>query len=99
MFITSVNDTGDKLLISCSSVSLTPAINSCHGFSVIAGVVDKGDNLLFYLGVWIEKCLDRAPASKKGGDLNYSTHQYIFINNTYIMGVFSSVLCNTQVRL
>ena len=39
MFITGVNDTGEKLL----PVSLTPAINLCHGFSVISGVVDTGE--------------------------------------------------------
>jgi hypothetical protein len=27
-------------------VSTTPVINSCHGFSVIAGVVDNGDKFL-----------------------------------------------------
>jgi len=32
--------------ISCSSVSTTPAINPCHGFSVIAGVVIPVTNLL-----------------------------------------------------
>jgi hypothetical protein len=34
MFITGVNDTGKKL------------INPCHGFSVIAGVVDIGDKFV-----------------------------------------------------
>ncbi len=29
-----------------SPVSLTPAINPCHGFSVIAGVVDTGDKFI-----------------------------------------------------
>jgi hypothetical protein len=29
--------------ISCSPVSTTLAINPCHGFSVIAGVVDTGN--------------------------------------------------------
>jgi hypothetical protein len=29
-----------------SPVSLTPAINPCHGFSVIAGVVDNGDKFI-----------------------------------------------------
>jgi hypothetical protein len=28
------------------SVSLTPAINLCHGFSVIAGVVDTGEQFI-----------------------------------------------------
>jgi hypothetical protein len=38
MFITGVNETGDKLF--------TPANNPCHGFLVIAGVVDTGDKFL-----------------------------------------------------
>jgi hypothetical protein len=29
-----------------SPVSLTPAINLCHGFSVIAGVVDTGEQFI-----------------------------------------------------
>ncbi len=29
-----------------SPVSLTPAINPCHGFSVIAGVVDNRDKFI-----------------------------------------------------
>jgi hypothetical protein len=53
MFITGVNDTGDKVY--CTSVSMTPAINSCHGFSVIAGVVETGDK--FLIGVNEEKNL------------------------------------------
>jgi hypothetical protein len=32
--------------IKLSPVSLTPAINPCHGFSVIAGVVDTGDKFI-----------------------------------------------------
>ena len=32
--------------ISCSTVSTTPAINPCHGFSVIAHVVDTGDKFI-----------------------------------------------------
>ncbi len=32
--------------ISCSAVSMTPAINPCHGFSVIASVVDTGDKFI-----------------------------------------------------
>jgi hypothetical protein len=32
--------------ISCSPVSTTSANNPCHGFSVIAGVVDTGDKFL-----------------------------------------------------
>jgi hypothetical protein len=39
MFISGVTDTGDKL-------SLTPAINLCHGFSLIGGVVDTGDKFI-----------------------------------------------------
>ncbi len=31
---------------SCSAVSMTPAISPCHGFSVIAGVVDTGDKYI-----------------------------------------------------
>jgi hypothetical protein len=34
-----VNDTADKFII-------TPAINLCHGFSVIGGVVDTGDKFI-----------------------------------------------------
>jgi hypothetical protein len=46
MFISSVNDTGDKMfgaavsttrLTNLSAVSLTPAIYLCHGFSLIGG--------------------------------------------------------------
>jgi hypothetical protein len=29
-----------------SPVSLTPAINLCHGFSVIAGVIDTGEQFI-----------------------------------------------------
>jgi hypothetical protein len=50
MFISGVNDTGDKLfggvktpLTNLLVVSLTPAINLCHGFSLIVGVVDTCD--------------------------------------------------------
>jgi hypothetical protein len=53
MFITCVNDTGDKLFTGVnntgdnfSPVSTTPVNNPCHGFSVIAGVVDTGDKFL-----------------------------------------------------
>ncbi len=42
MFITVVNDTGDKVYIGVNDT----AINPCHGFSVIAGVVDTGDKFL-----------------------------------------------------
>jgi hypothetical protein len=33
-----------------SPVSLTPAISPCHGFSVIAGVVDTGDKFFVDTG-------------------------------------------------
>ena len=33
-------------VINCSAVSLTPAINPCHGFSVIAGDNDTGDKFI-----------------------------------------------------
>jgi hypothetical protein len=33
-------------LINLSPVSLTPAINLCRGFLVIAGVVDTGDKFI-----------------------------------------------------
>jgi hypothetical protein len=33
-------------VINCSAVSTTPAINPCHGFSVIAGVVDTSDEFI-----------------------------------------------------
>jgi hypothetical protein len=53
MFITDVNDTGNKLFSGVNDtgknllpVSLTPAINLCHGFSVIAGVVDTGEQFI-----------------------------------------------------
>jgi hypothetical protein len=50
MFITGVNDTGYKLFSGPAKnllpVSLTPAINLCHGFSVIAGVVDTGEQFI-----------------------------------------------------
>ena len=53
MFITGVNDTGNKLFSVSTTpaknllpVSLTPAINLCHGFSVIAGVVDTGEQFI-----------------------------------------------------
>jgi hypothetical protein len=39
MFITGVND-------NLSRVSLTPALNPFHGFSVIAGVIDTGDEFI-----------------------------------------------------
>ena len=53
MFITHVNDNSDKLVSgvndtseTLSPVSLTPVINLCHGFSVIAGVVDTGEQFI-----------------------------------------------------
>jgi len=33
-------------VISCSTMSITPAINHCHEFSVISGVVDNGDKFI-----------------------------------------------------
>ncbi len=33
-------------MINYSAVSLTPVINLCHGFSVIAGVVDTGEQFI-----------------------------------------------------
>jgi len=33
-------------LTNLSAVSLTPAINLCHGFSLIGGVVDTGDKFI-----------------------------------------------------
>jgi hypothetical protein len=42
MFVISIT----TLAISCSSVSMTPAINPCHRFSVIAGVIDTGDKFI-----------------------------------------------------
>ena len=56
MFITGVNDTGEKLFSgvipakNLSPVLLTPAISPCHGFSVIAGVVDTGDKFIVDTG-------------------------------------------------
>jgi hypothetical protein len=53
MFISGVNDTGDKLfddvnytLTNLSPVSNTPVINLCHEFSIISGVVDTGDKFI-----------------------------------------------------
>jgi hypothetical protein len=34
------------LVISCSPDLTTPAINTCHGFSVIAGVFDTDDKFI-----------------------------------------------------
>jgi hypothetical protein len=56
LFISGVNDTSDKLfggvndtattpLTSSSAVSLTLAINLCHGFSLISGVVGTADTV------------------------------------------------------
>jgi hypothetical protein len=44
MFITGVNDTGEKLFSSVNDTGKT--ISPCHGFSVIAGVVDTGDKFI-----------------------------------------------------
>ncbi len=46
MFISGVNNTGDKPLTHLLAVSLTPAINICHRFSLISGVVDAGDKFI-----------------------------------------------------
>ncbi len=50
MFITGVNATGDKLFTGVKNTAdkfmLTPAINPCHGFSVIAGVIDTGEKFI-----------------------------------------------------
>jgi hypothetical protein len=53
LFITGVNDTGNKLFSGVNDtgenllpVSLAPAIILCHGFSVIAGVVDTGEQFI-----------------------------------------------------
>jgi hypothetical protein len=53
MFISSVNDTGDKLsavstipLKDLSLVSTTQTINLCDRFLVIGGVVDTGDKFI-----------------------------------------------------
>jgi hypothetical protein len=44
MFITGVNDTGDKLFSGVNDTS--KKFNPCHGFSVIAGVIDTGDKFI-----------------------------------------------------
>jgi hypothetical protein len=47
MFISGVNDTVDFTpLTNLSAESLTPAINLCHRFSLIGGVVDTGDKFI-----------------------------------------------------
>jgi hypothetical protein len=46
MFITGVVDTGDKLFSGVNDTGETPAINLCHGFLVIAGVVDTGEQVI-----------------------------------------------------
>jgi hypothetical protein len=42
------HDTGDKLfsVSTTPAKNLSPAINLCHGFSVIAGVVDTGEQFI-----------------------------------------------------
>jgi hypothetical protein len=57
MFITGVNDTGEKLFIGVYDTGekfiagvVTPAISPCHGFSVIVGVVDTGDKFFVDTG-------------------------------------------------
>jgi hypothetical protein len=53
MFISGVNNTGDKLFNGANDIAdkfltevTTPAINLCHRFSVIGGVVDTGDKFI-----------------------------------------------------
>jgi hypothetical protein len=53
MFISGVNDPGNKLFggvndttNKLSLVSMTPAINLCHGFSVISSVVDTSNKFI-----------------------------------------------------
>jgi hypothetical protein len=53
MFISGVNNTGNKLFGGVNDtadkligVSLTPAINLCHIFSLIGSVVDTGDKFI-----------------------------------------------------
>jgi hypothetical protein len=53
LFITGVNDTGNKLFSGVTDTGknllpLTPAINLGHGFSVIPGVIDTGEQ--FFTG-------------------------------------------------
>ncbi len=43
-------------LTNLSAVSLTPAINLCHGFSLIGGVVDTGDKFITGVVDTAEKC-------------------------------------------
>ncbi len=44
MFINGVNDTGEKLFSGVNDIS------PCHGFSVIAGVIDTGDKFIVDTG-------------------------------------------------
>jgi hypothetical protein len=57
MFISNVNDTGDKLFGGANNIAdkfitgvndttVTSAINLCHKFSVIGSVVDTGDKFI-----------------------------------------------------
>jgi hypothetical protein len=49
MFITGVNDTGEKLFSGVNDTGekfIASVINPCHGFSVIAGVNDTGDKFI-----------------------------------------------------
>jgi hypothetical protein len=50
MFISGVNDTGKNCSVvsttqlkNLSLMSMTPAINLCHRFSLIGGVIDTGE--------------------------------------------------------
>jgi hypothetical protein len=49
MFISSVNNTGDKLFGRVNDTAdkfMTPVINLCNGFSLIAGINDTGEHWL-----------------------------------------------------
>jgi hypothetical protein len=47
MFISGVNDTGEKLFsgVNDTGKKFIAGVNLCHGFSVIASVVDTGEQL------------------------------------------------------
>ncbi len=49
MFITGVNDTGEKLFSGVNDTG-EKFISPCQGFSVIAGVVDNGDKFIVDTG-------------------------------------------------
>jgi hypothetical protein len=53
MFITGVNDTGEKLFSGVNDTGenfFAGVISPCHGFSVITGVVDTGDKFIVDTG-------------------------------------------------